>query len=454
MGESAGEWGSLAEHDDELAAQWDGFARLPEPGENDALDAFCASKHIDIPSLVRIGAKLADPLVLAFALPGGIKFRNIETGRRWNALGSEFTTLKVVRAAREPSSKVIIAEGETDAARLSLLYDCDVAVLPAGARRFTASFADQLRSYEQVLIGLDNDAAGEAGAALIQEFLPHSQRFAPPDCNDWCALDPNDGAPPLPAPEDNPLRVGPFTFIDLGPAYRGELPPPEVIVDDMLYDQGIHLFSGHPGSGKSILAMAMADFMLAEQRHVAWLDWEMGERATGQRLREMDVEISGVLERFHYAWCPKDPENHLAVLAEHYDRPLIVFDSLSKALRQSGIDENSPGEVTAWTMKVIQVCKAYRLPLIIIDHVSKNAKDKRYSRGAGSKLADVDVHWHIDVLQEFDRSTQGIVRLLRAKDREGYMPQQNFFTIGDGHGRLPVVPTDDPQIGKDDEPSI
>lgn len=352
------------------------------------------------------------------------------------------------------AERVIVAESETDAARLTILYpQCDVAVLPAGARFVTQRMADQLASYAQVLLALDNDTAGEAGAAKLQVALPHAQRFAPPEgCKDWGEYtgDPIE----LPAPEDNPLRVGPFTFTDLGPAFRGELPPPVVIVDDLLYDQGLHLLSGHPGSGKSVMAMCMAELVMSEGRHVAWLDWEMGERATGQRLREMGVAWPRIEERLHYAWCPKDPENHLTALADAYGQPLVVIDSLSKALRQSGIDENSPSEVTTWTMKVIQVSKAYRMPLVIIDHVSKNTKDKRYSRGAGSKLADVDVHWHMDVLQEFDRSTIGTVGLFRAKDREGYLPSANFFTIGDGRGGLVVTPTEDPKLGTDDEPSI
>lgn len=78
--------------------------------------------------------------------------------------------------------------GETDAARLSDAYpSCDIAVLPAGAdsRPHTAAYASQLLGYELVLLGHDDDEAGNAGALQLADQLPQAQRFKPP-ANDWC----------------------------------------------------------------------------------------------------------------------------------------------------------------------------------------------------------------------------------------------------------------------------
>ncbi len=193
MGESDRSWGDLAEYDDDLAQVWDSYARLPEPGEHDALDGFCASKRIDIAALVRIGTRLASYGVLAFAYPGGIKYRDIEDGRRWTSAGAEFTRLKIVRCGASRADTVVVAEGETDAARLTMLYpSVDVAVMPAGAKRFPAGYAAQLLPYARVLVGTDNDEAGDVGAAKVGELVPQATRFAPPG-NDWCELD---GEPP------------------------------------------------------------------------------------------------------------------------------------------------------------------------------------------------------------------------------------------------------------------
>jgi hypothetical protein len=129
---SDGAWGSLAEHDDELAAQWDGYATIPEPGEHDALDAFCASKGIDHRALVRLGARLSDPLILAYAFTGGAKYRHLETGRRWVSNGAEFTRLKIVPAGAGQADVVIVSESETDACRLIGLFP---RCCPAARRR-------------------------------------------------------------------------------------------------------------------------------------------------------------------------------------------------------------------------------------------------------------------------------------------------------------------------------
>jgi hypothetical protein len=67
------------------------------------LDAVCAAKRITIPALTRLGTRLADYRVLAFPYEGGIKYRDMETGRRWSATDSVFSRLKIIRAGAQPS---------------------------------------------------------------------------------------------------------------------------------------------------------------------------------------------------------------------------------------------------------------------------------------------------------------------------------------------------------------
>jgi len=93
---SDGDWGVLVEHDEDMADAWDSTYALPEPGINPVLDAFVTSKNLSIPSLVRVGARLQSDSTLAFAYPGGLKFRDMESGTRWNWVGSDFSALKIV----------------------------------------------------------------------------------------------------------------------------------------------------------------------------------------------------------------------------------------------------------------------------------------------------------------------------------------------------------------------
>ena len=196
MAESDREWGELNAHDNEMAEVWDSFHRLPDPGQNAALDLLCERKHIDVPALVRLGAKLTEPggTVLAFAWDGGIKYRDMVTGRRWTYLGSDFSRLKLIRAA-EPTMKVVVAEGETDAARLTMLYpEADVAVMGGGARYVTDAMIEELANYSAVFVALDNDSAGNDGAAKILERIINGVRWLPP-AGDWCESAESDVVP-------------------------------------------------------------------------------------------------------------------------------------------------------------------------------------------------------------------------------------------------------------------
>ncbi len=179
-------------------------------------------------------------------------------------------------------------------------------------------------------------------------------------------------------------------------------------------------------------------------QHVVWLDYEGGAVPTARRLLAVGAKLPAVREFFHYAGWPTDAEKHMNLLADRWPGALVVIDSASKALHTAGKDENSPGEVTAWTTPVVRVAKLRSLPVVVIDHVTKNAKDGRYARGAGAKLADTDVHWLVDAIEFFDRQTVGTLHLRNKKDREGYLPHNLWFTVGDGNGRLPIVPTSGP----------
>jgi 5S rRNA maturation endonuclease (ribonuclease M5) len=201
---SDGDWGGLAT--DEQREAWDRFGRIPEPGHDQALDAFLDSKHLDHSALVRIGARMSGPATLAFAYEGGIKYRNVVTGEKYGFMGSTFPKLKIVPGTDR--ARVLICEGETDGMRLTMLYDCDVAIMPAGARNWQATYTEQVEHYEAVYVCLDADEAGDDGYTKIVTHLPHAVRHRPPEVNDWCELEGD--PPPLPEP---PERQAPLPIL-------------------------------------------------------------------------------------------------------------------------------------------------------------------------------------------------------------------------------------------------
>ena len=253
-------------------------------------------------------------------------------------------------------------------------------------------------------------------------------------------------------PEDAPAPG--LVFEDLGAILDGTLVPPDMLVDDLLYVEGVHILGGHPGSGKTTLTMNAAWTAMGEGRHVVWLDYEGGTRPTVRRLRDVGVPDDLILERFHYAGWPVDAPAHLGTIAERWPGAMVVFDSASKAITLSNLDENSPSDVTRWAAPIVKASKLYSLPVVIIDHVTKNATaSSRYSRGAGSKLADVDVQWYVEATEPFNREQSGLIHCRQQKDREGCMPFDLWYTIGDGRGGLATVPSCGPEPERSDPPT-
>jgi 5S rRNA maturation endonuclease (ribonuclease M5) len=270
MGDSNSDWGALAAHDSGAAEVWDSFDTLPEPGENEPLDAFCEAKHITIESLVRLGARLSDHTVLAFAGPGWLKFRDAVTGKRWSYADCDWSHMKLVKHDVEPSTKVIVAEGESDAARLTLLYACDVAVMPAGAEYFPDTYRDQLSDYEMVLVGLDTDTAGERGAAKILDAMPTAMRFPPP-ANDWCEAE---SCRPCPTSWTRPVEV---VIVSAGELL--DLEVPEVaswFEQELLPIGGLMILHGGYKSFKTFMTL---DLLAALAQGRDWATFEPTEEA-------------------------------------------------------------------------------------------------------------------------------------------------------------------------------
>lgn len=245
-------------------------------------------------------------------------------------------------------------------------------------------------------------------------------------------------APPL---ADGDEVVGRTVFRSYAQMLAEGVPDPVVLVDALLYAEGVHLLSGHPGCGKSTLAGYMASVVMAGGRHCIWLDYEAGDRAAFRRMLALGVPIDTLDSHFHYAAWPTNAEDELAAYLARWPRALVVVDSMSKALSAAGLSENDNADVTSWTVKVVKACKDAGIPVLIIDHVAK-AGTGQYSRGAGAKLADSDVHWRVTCDVPFSRDQIGEVTVTLHKDREGFFHSASTWSIGDGRGGLVVVRKD------------
>lgn len=245
----------------------------------------------------------------------------------------------------------------------------------------------------------------------------------------------------------------PITFdTTLADMLDDEIPPPPILIDDLVYGDGqVHTLSGHPGCGKSTLAMWFAYDQLLQQRHVTWLDFESGTRQTARRMQAIGVTGSMARAYLHYAAFPGRIEAQMEDIARRWPGSLVVIDSMSKALAAAGASENANDEVTAWLAPVVHACKTFQIPIVIIDHISKGGGLSEYSRGAGAKHADEDVQWRIEKIEEFNRMQVGAIHLNNKKDREGFLGFNLYFRVGDGKGGLPLEPMAGPSDERDDD---
>ena len=122
---------------------------------------------------------------------------------------------------------------------------------------------------------------------------------------------------------------------------------------------------------------------------------------------------------------------------------MFVFDSASKALSTAGLNENSPPEVTRWTVEILLPLRDLGATVLVIDHVAKSATSTTpYPRGSGSKLADSENAWYVEKTEPFNREKSGEVKLTCKKNRSGTLPGEVRLKVGDGRGGLPVESLD------------
>jgi 5S rRNA maturation endonuclease (ribonuclease M5) len=448
-GNSNDAWGEFAAHDSELSELWERYDRLPEPGANPALDAFCEAKNVSVGALVRQGARLAEPQVLAFPYGGkGVKFRDIVTGRRWAWAGSEFPQLKIVaRAQQADSNRVIVVESETDGARLSDAYPtADVAVMPAGAMCFTQEYANQLSEYEQVLMALDNDKAGEDGAAKISEFVGHAQRFAPPEGNDWAAY--AGEFPPLPGPPrhgasvllrqsqtDKLLAVmadpPPVTFL---PASR--------LGESIFYEGSLSILAGHKKEGKSFAMLLQAEGMLDAGRPVVFLDNENGFDVFGERLHALDADGDSVSQWFHYVPFPSLPKldtlrNEFEAIQRALPGALVVVDSLRSLIAHYGLDVKDPSSIEKVLGAMMGAVKkpapdTVPLTVVVLDHASMGttAQSTYVAAWNAAKAQAVDAVYYWEKEDDFSEAIRGRTHLHVKDDRRGKLLRKHSYDIG------------------------
>jgi hypothetical protein len=167
----------------------------------DRLTAFCKSKRISVEALTALGARVRAPktgaVELAFAsitssgAVTAIKYRPLGGTSHDSRAEAPSTWLQPIIVGNRDSLDWLVAEGETDGARLyGLAGDrCVILVMPAGARTFRREWVDLIPRGARVGLALDDDPDGDAGAEKIARMLGGRTFRLRSPAGDWCEWD-------------------------------------------------------------------------------------------------------------------------------------------------------------------------------------------------------------------------------------------------------------------------
>lgn len=223
-----------------------------------------------------------------------------------------------------------------------------------------------------------------------------------------------------------------FTRTMLGDAMRDGVPEPEELEPDVLIKGDVHQIFTGPGDGKSWLALALSKNAVERGETTLFFDMENGPRIVTERLTAFGANAETVDEHLHYFYVPAmdmggDALGAYAGLLDELKPDLLVFDSWIGFLAACGLDENSPTDIEEWANAYLYPAKARGCNVVILDHVPHDA-DR--SRGATRKKDVVDVQWHLQKREDFDRGTVGYIQLTKKKDREAWLPERVGFSVG------------------------
>lgn len=227
---------------------------------------------------------------------------------------------------------------------------------------------------------------------------------------------------------------------------------PEVhwLVEPVVVRGRIHLLYGEPESGKTILALSWVRWCIEHGLDVLFIDEESGGTSIASLLGAMGVDAALVDRHVHYFAFPgMEDSAPILAYADALQPAMVLFDSLTDMLSVAGLDENSGVQVTGWMLDVAQALarREYSPGVVLIDHVTKDASNTKYSVASRAKKAKSDVLWFVERDADFDKTKTTHVTLWRHKNRPGVLPKSVVYVVGGDDGRLVCEPFDADEHG-------
>lgn len=262
------------------------------------------------------------------------------------------------------------------------------------------------------------------GVTLLEGFTlsaPDGERVKWADNNATVAQLPEEirNCEPIPDDEDEYSR-GEMRRVAVVPA---ETEPPSVHYG-LLAEGRVNVFQAEPGIGKSMSATYFAVDMLNDGKTVMYIDGDGNGARIQNRLASMNADFEAVEDRFHY-YSKIDEPDYFYYLLETIKPDLVIFDNVTKLLHWAGVASENDNTAVAGFFEDYPgaVRDRFGTTSLVLDHVAKGQKG-RYGRGAGSKLAEEDICWHVTQPKEFSRNVVGTVQFTLNKDNDGAITQK------------------------------
>jgi hypothetical protein len=233
--------------------------------------------------------------------------------------------------------------------------------------------------------------------------------------------------------------------INLADVVTGGIKRPEYLIprEPLLLRGRVHNLFGGPEQGKTLVLQHLVLRAVRAGLRVLFIDEEAGMHETAERLDAMGATLDELARITYLPYAlpglTRD-EQAAALLAavQHHGYDLIAVDSLSKLLAAAGIEENDNTGCTQYMASwITPAAHMHGATVVLLDHTGKVDDDGSYARGASSKLADVDVQWHIKAPVRPSRESMGRIVVTRKKDRTSTVPATVKYIVGgDGTGAI------------------
>jgi hypothetical protein len=204
-------------------------------------------------------------------------------------------------------------------------------------------------------------------------------------------------------------------------------PPEPPTIGGIVYPGRRHLFSGEPESLKSWLLLILCVDEMQAGRNVFYIDHEMGQRDTLERLRHLGATDQQIADHLTYLEPDQPMTSHpilrdVQAMLEARQPTLICIDAFIGALDLHGCDPNSGQDVERFYRSVVNPLRAHGAAIVILDHLPKDKENRgKFAIGSERKVGAADVHLRFDVTEPFGRGKTGRANLTTKKDRPGYL---------------------------------